>query len=70
MAQWVINPASIHEAASLTPGLAQWVKDLAFLWQWCRLAAAASIWSLAQELPYAAGAALEKKKKFNFVSLP
>ena len=27
VAQWVANPASTHEDASLIPGLAQWVKD-------------------------------------------
>ena len=31
MAPWVTNPSSIHEDSGLIPGLAQWVKDLAFL---------------------------------------
>ena len=29
MAQWLTNPTRNHEAASLIPALAQWVKDLA-----------------------------------------
>ena len=33
------------------------------LWLWCRLAAAAPIWPLAWELPYAGDMALKKKKK-------
>ena len=33
-------------------------------WLWHRLAAAALIRPLAQELPYAAGAAVKRKKKF------
>ena len=37
--------------------------DLALLWLWGRLAAAAPIQPLAWELPYATGAALKKKKK-------
>ena len=34
-------------------GLAQWVKDLALLWLWCRPAATALIGPLAWEPPYA-----------------
>ena len=37
--------------------------DLALLWLWCRLAAAAPIRPLAWKLPYATYAALKKEKK-------
>ena len=36
--------------------------DLALLWLWCRVSAAAPIQPLARELPYAAGAALKSKQ--------
>ena len=57
MAQWN------HEIAGSIPALAQWIKDLALLWLWCKLAATAPIRPLAWELPYATGVAVKSKKK-------
>ena len=63
VAQGVRNPTSIHEDVSFIPGLAQWIKDPALLWLWCRPAATAPIRPIAQEPPYASGAALENTKQ-------
>ena len=63
LVQQVKNPAGIHKDVGSLPGPAQWVKDLALLWLWCRLAAVALIESLAWELPYATGVVPKKQKK-------
>ena len=66
----------IHEDADSIPGLSglrvwrchklnvrcTYGQDLVLPWLWCRPIAAPLIWPLAWELPYAAGAAVKKKK--------
>ena len=57
--QWVKNETSIHEDSRSITSPTQWVKDPIVLWLWHRPAAAAPIWPLAWELPYASSVALK-----------
>ena len=62
VAQWFTNLTKEPWGCRFDPWPAQWVKDLALLWLWRRLAATAPIRPLAWEPPYATGMALEKTK--------
>ena len=59
-------PCSVGEGSVISMSCStdcKWGLDPALLWLCCRPAAAASIWPLAWELPYATGAVLESQNQ-------
>jgi len=56
------NPTRNHEVGGLIPGLAQWVKDLALLWLWCRPAAVAWTPGLGTSICHGCGPKKAKNK--------
>ena len=44
VAQWVTNPASIHEDAGAVPGLAPWAKDRHCHELWCSAETSSAGW--------------------------
>ena len=63
MASGLRAPCCLCEDVSSIPGLVQWVKDLALPQTVAYVSPAAPIQPLAQELPYATGVAIKRKKK-------
>ena len=63
MVRWLTKSTRNHEVVGPIPALAQWVKDPALLWLWCRQVARALIGPLAWEPSYAMGVALEMAKR-------